>query len=47
MKIFNQLFISSTLVVLVGCNSKNETSETNKPETQITQKAITFADFKR
>ncbi|MDR2231101.1 MAG: resolvase [Flavobacteriaceae bacterium] len=47
MKIFNQLFISSTLVVLVGCNSKNETSETNKPETQITQKAITFADFKK
>jgi len=42
MKIFNQLFISSTLVVLVGCNSKNETSET-----QITQKAITFADFKK
>ena len=47
MKIFNQLFISSTLVVLVGCNSKNETSETNKPETQIIQKAITFADFKK
>ncbi len=47
MKIFNQLFISSTLFVLVGCNSKNETSETNKPETKITQKAITFADFKK
>lgn len=47
MKIFNQLFISSTLVVLVGCNSKNEISETNKPKTQITQKAITFADFKK
>ena len=47
MKIFNQLFISSTLVVLVGCNSKNEISEMNKPKTQITQKVITFADFKK
>ncbi|AQX84914.1 resolvase [Elizabethkingia bruuniana] len=47
MKILYQLFISSTLVALVGCNSKNKTSETNKSEIQITQKAITFADFKK
>lgn len=47
MRVFNQLFISSVFIVLVGCNSKSTTSETNKPETQITQKAITFADFKK
>ncbi len=47
MRIFNQLFITSAFIVFVGCNSKNKTSETNKMKTELTQKAITFADFKK
>lgn len=35
------------LVVFVGCNQQTKKSETNKPETEITQKSITFADFKK
>lgn len=47
MRIFNQLFITSAFIVFVGCNSKNKTSETNKMKTEVTQKAVTFADFKK
>ncbi len=47
MRIFNQLFITSVFIVFVGCNSKNKTSETNKMKTEVTQKAVTFADFKK
>lgn len=44
---FNQLFITSAFIIFVGCNSKNKTSETNKMKTEVTQKAVTFADFKK
>lgn len=46
MKVFNQLFISS-MVVFLGCNQQNKTSETNKAETEVKQKLITLADFKK
>ncbi|AZA89318.1 Uncharacterised protein [Chryseobacterium nakagawai] len=46
MKPLYQFFISST-VVLMGCNPQNKTPETNKPGTEVTQKIITFADFKK
>ncbi|PWN59411.1 resolvase [Chryseobacterium viscerum] len=46
MKFLNQFFISS-MVVFVGCNQQNKMSETNKTETEIKQKTITFADFKK
>lgn len=35
------------VVVFVGCNPQNKTSETHKPEVEVTQKNITFADFKK
>lgn len=47
MKISYLLYISSVLVVFVGCNPKNKTSETNKQKAEVTQKNITFADFKK
>lgn len=46
MKVINQFFISS-MVVFVGCSQQNKMSETNKAETEIKQKRITFADFKK
>ncbi|MDN3693271.1 resolvase [Chryseobacterium tructae] len=46
MKVLNQFFISS-MIVFAGCNSKSQTSETNKVKTEATQKTITFADFKK
>ncbi|AZB11477.1 resolvase [Chryseobacterium sp. G0162] len=46
MKPLYQVFITST-VVLMGCNPQNKTPETNKAGTEITQKIITFADFKK
>lgn len=46
MKPIYQFFISST-VVLMGCNPQNKTAETSKQETEVTQKIITFADFKK
>lgn len=46
MKVFNQLFISS-MIVLAGCNQQNKKSETNKAETEVKQKLITLADFKK
>lgn len=46
MKPLSQFFISS-MIVFMGCNSKNKSSEANKTETEVTQKAITFADFKK
>ncbi|MDR6462070.1 resolvase [Chryseobacterium sediminis] len=46
MKFINQIFISS-MVILAGCNEKNKTSETNKPETEVKQKTITLSDFKK
>lgn len=46
MKPIYQIFISST-VMLMGCNPQNKSSEHQKPETEITQKTITFADFKK
>lgn len=47
MKTSYRLFISSMVVVFVGCNPKSKTSETSKPEVGVTQKNITFADFKK
>ncbi|SMC37667.1 resolvase [Chryseobacterium sp. YR221] len=47
MKPLSQFFISSMVVVFVGCNPQNKTSETHKPEAEVTQKNITFADFKK
>lgn len=35
------------MVVFVGCNQQNKTSETNKAETEVKQKIITLADFKK
>lgn len=35
------------MVVFVGCNQQNTISETNKAETEVKQKTITFADFKK
>ncbi|MGL6129949.1 resolvase [Chryseobacterium artocarpi] len=46
MKILYPLFISS-MVTITGCNSKNNTSEINKSETEAKQKIITFTDFKK
>ncbi|PTT28012.1 resolvase, partial [Chryseobacterium sp. HMWF028] len=39
--------IISSMVVLVGCNQQNKKSETNKAETEVKQKLITLADFKK
>ncbi|MGU3375010.1 resolvase [Chryseobacterium sp. M5A1_1a] len=47
MKISYQFFVSSMVVVFVGCNPQNKKSEATKTETELTQKAITFADFKK
>lgn len=46
MKVFNQLFISS-MVVLTGCNQQNKKSETNNIKTEVKQKKTTLADFKK
>ncbi|REC60597.1 resolvase [Chryseobacterium pennae] len=46
MKPLYQFFISST-VVLMGCNPQNKTSETHNVKTEVSQKIITFADFKK
>ncbi|MDW9379352.1 resolvase [Chryseobacterium sp. JV558] len=46
MKVLHQFFISS-MVVFVGCNQQNKTTETNKVETEVKQKTITLADFKK
>lgn len=35
------------MVALVGCNQQNKTTETNKAETEVKQKTITLADFKK
>ncbi len=35
------------MIVFVGCNPKDKTSETVKPEAKVTQKIITLADFKK
>ena len=35
------------MVVFVGCSQQNKNTETNKAVTEVTQKAITFADFKK
>ncbi|WP_437921208.1 hypothetical protein [Sphingobacterium sp. LRF_L2] len=40
-------FILCFLVIAVGCNSQNKTTETTKVETKAVQKGITFADFKK
>ncbi len=45
MKIF-PIFISS-VIVLAGCNQQNKTSDTDKTTTEIKQKKITLADFKK
>ncbi|WP_139423156.1 resolvase [Chryseobacterium mulctrae] len=47
MKISYQFIISSMMVVFVGCNPEDKTSETTKPEAKVTQKIITLADFKK
>ena len=47
MKFSYQFLISSVIVAFVGCNPKDKTSETAKPEAKITQKIITLADFKK
>lgn len=46
MKVINQFFISS-LVILAGCNQKDKTSETHNVKTEVKQKTVTFADFKK
>ncbi|MGN7707823.1 MULTISPECIES: hypothetical protein [unclassified Chryseobacterium] len=46
MKALNQFFISS-MIVFVGCNQQNKTTETNKVETEVKQKTITLANFKK
>ncbi|THV58634.1 resolvase [Chryseobacterium candidae] len=46
MKVFNHLFISS-MIVLTGCKQENKKSETNKTQTEVKQKTITLADFKK
>lgn len=46
MKVLNQFFISS-IIAFVGCNQQNKTTETNKAETEVKQKKITLADFKK
>ncbi|RXM51377.1 MULTISPECIES: resolvase [unclassified Chryseobacterium] len=46
MKPIYQFLISST-VVLMGCNPQNKSSENPKVATEVTQKIITFADFKK
>jgi hypothetical protein len=46
MKALNQFFISS-MIVFVGCNQQNKTTETNKVETEVKQKTITLVDFKK
>lgn len=46
MKPIYYFFISST-VVLMGCNPQNKSSENQKAETEVSQKIITFADFKK
>ncbi|MFP3581817.1 hypothetical protein SB659_19850, partial [Arthrobacter sp. SIMBA_036] len=35
------------VVVFVGCNPQNKTSEVTKTETTAAQKAIAFTDFKK
>ncbi|WP_312303689.1 resolvase [Chryseobacterium sp.] len=40
-------FLLSSAIALMACNPKNKTADTNKPGTEIRQKAITFADFKK
>ena len=47
MKISYQFFISSMVVVFVGCNPQNKTSEATKTEAATTQKTIAFSDFKK
>ncbi|MDQ1856556.1 resolvase [Chryseobacterium sp. WLY505] len=46
MKILNQIFISC-MVVFVGCNQQNKTSETKTAKTEVKQKVVTLADFKK
>ncbi|MDG4652585.1 resolvase [Chryseobacterium arthrosphaerae] len=46
MKRLHPFFLSSA-IVLMACNPKNTTAETNKAGTETRQKAITFADFKK
>lgn len=46
MKVINQFFISS-LVIFAGCNQKDKTSETHNIKTEVKQKTVTFADFKK
>ncbi|WP_228379126.1 hypothetical protein [Chryseobacterium piperi] len=47
MKTSYQFLISSVLVVFVGCNQQNKMPETKKAQKEVTQKAITLADFKK
>lgn len=47
MKTLSEFLISSIVVAFVGCNQQNKAPEMNKPEAAVTQKSITFADFKK
>ncbi|MGH1517145.1 resolvase [Chryseobacterium sp. JK1] len=47
MRIFNQFVISSTLIVLAGCSPKDKTTGNIPSKSEVTQKKITFADFKK
>lgn len=47
MKTSYQFLISSVLVVFVGCNQQNKMPETKKAQKEVTQKAITLANFKK
>lgn len=44
--IYNFLLVSA-VVVTTACNSQDNKSETNKVETEVARKTITFADFKK
>ncbi|MGX5684450.1 resolvase [Chryseobacterium cucumeris] len=46
MKVINQFFISS-LVIFAGCNQKDKTSGTHNVKTEVKQKTVTLADFKK
>nr|WP_315028204.1 resolvase [uncultured Chryseobacterium sp.] len=46
MKILNQFFISS-MVFFLGCNQQNKKTDSLKANTEVKQKSITLADFKK
>lgn len=47
MKTSLSFFLPSILLVFAGCNPQNTSSDSNKVEVEVTQKVISFADFKK